>query len=177
MPVWYVTHLKKKNLYICIRKFMVRNSRCVPISPLRRPLCRGCKQIAHVLGKDCDIVFISLKLTENVQRVTLLCSYWFTDTVTDVLVVVKWYHLLWKFSTFSVSFTHETGSSHFVNAQIVVSHNYRTQVLGSTPFTPSVVPKLHDRHRYLSIYHVPYLMSLSIPRHCSKTLSQIVGSR
>ena len=57
------------------------------------------------------------------------------------------------------------------SAQIVVSHNYPTQVLGSIPFTPSVVTKWHDRHRYLSIHHVPYLMSLSSPRHCSKTLS------
>ena len=57
------------------------------------------------------------------------------------------------------------------SAQIVVSHNYRTQVLGSIPFTPSVVTKWHDRHRYLSIYHMPHLMSLSIPRHCSKTLT------
>ena len=56
------------------------------------------------------------------------------------------------------------------SAQIVVSHNYPTQVLGSIPFTPSVVTKWHDRHRYLSIHHMPYLMSLSSPRHCSKTL-------
>ena len=56
------------------------------------------------------------------------------------------------------------------SAQIVVSHNYRTQVLESIPFTPSVVTKWHDRHRYLSIHHVPHLMSLSSPRHCSKTL-------
>ena len=56
------------------------------------------------------------------------------------------------------------------SAQIVVSHNYRTQVLGSIPFTPSVVTKWHDLHRYLSIYHVPYPMNLSSPRHCSKTL-------
>ena len=27
-------------------------------------------------------------------------------------------------------------------------------------------------HRHLSIHHVPYLMSHSIPRHCSKTLSR-----
>ena len=58
------------------------------------------------------------------------------------------------------------------SAQIVVSHNYPTQVLGSIPFTPSVVTKWYDRHRYLSIHHVPYLMSLSSPRHCSKTLME-----
>ena len=58
--------------------------------------------------------------------------------------------------TLSVTFTHVTGPSHFVNT-IIVSHNYRTQVLGSIPFTPSVVIKWHDRHRYLSIHHVPYL--------------------
>ena len=75
---------------IRIRKFMVPDIRCVPISHLWRPLCRGCKQIAHVLGNDCDIVFISLKSTENVERVTLSCSYWFTDTVTELLVAVKW---------------------------------------------------------------------------------------
>ena len=44
----------------------------------------------HVLGNDCDIVFISLKSTENVQQVTLSCSYCFNDTVTEVLVAVKW---------------------------------------------------------------------------------------
>ena len=57
------------------------------------------------------------------------------------------------------------------SAQIVVSHNYPTHVLGSIPFTPSVVTKWHDRHRYLSIHHMPHLMSLSSPRHCSKTLT------
>ena len=57
------------------------------------------------------------------------------------------------------------------SAQIVVSHDYPTQVLVSILFTPSVVTKWHDRHRYLSIHHVPYLMSLSRPRHCSATLS------
>ena len=57
-----------------------------------------------------------------------------------------------------------------VSAEIVVSHNYRTHILGSIPFSPSVVTKWHDRHRYMSIHHVPYLMSLSSPRHCSKTL-------
>ena len=56
------------------------------------------------------------------------------------------------------------------SAQIVVSHNYRTQVLGSILFTPSVVTKWPDRHRYLSVHHVPYVMSLSSPRHCNKTL-------
>ena len=56
------------------------------------------------------------------------------------------------------------------SAQIVVSHNYPTQVWGSIPFTPSVVTKWHDRHRYLSIHHMPHLMSLSSPPHCSKTL-------
>ena len=60
------------------------------------------------------------------------------------------------------------------SAQIVVSHNYPTQVLGSILFTPSVVTKWHDRHRYLSIHHVPYLMSLSSPRHCSKTLTHLL---
>ena len=57
------------------------------------------------------------------------------------------------------------------SAQIVVSHNYPTKVLGSILFTPSVVTKWYDRHRYLSIHHVPYLMSLSRPRHCSTTLT------
>ena len=61
------------------------------------------------------------------------------------------------------------------SAQIVVSHNYRTQVLGSIPFTPSVATKWHDRHRYLSIHHMPYLMSLSSPRHCSKTLRSLMS--
>ena len=45
------------------------------------------------------------------------------------------------------------------SAQVVISHN------------PSLVTKWHDRHRYLSIHHVPYRMSLSSPRHCSKTLT------
>ena len=58
------------------------------------------------------------------------------------------------------------------SAQIVMRHNYRTQDFESIPFTSSVVTKWHDRHRYLSIHHVPYLMSLSGPRHCSTTLKQ-----
>ena len=62
------------------------------------------------------------------------------------------------------------------SAQIVVSHNYRTQVLESIPFTPSVVTKWHDRHRYMSIHHMPYLMSLSSPRYCSKTLSKCAAN-
>ena len=77
------------------------------------------------------------------------------------------------FNIFGDVYTHDRTISlcqRDASAQIVVSHNYRTQVLGSIPFTPSVVTKWHDRHRYLSIYHVPYLMSLSGPRHCSKTL-------
>ena len=40
---------------------------------------------------------------------------------------------------------------------------------GSISFTPSLITKWHDCHRYLSIHHVPYLMSLTSPRHCSKT--------
>ena len=44
---------------------------------------------AHVLGNDCDIVFIPVKSTEKVQWVTLLCSCYFTDTVTEVWVAVK----------------------------------------------------------------------------------------
>ena len=67
----------------------------------------------------------------------------------------------------------QTTTKHNVrrNAMKQCSHNYRTQVLGSIPFTPSLVTKWHDRHRYLSIHHVPYLMSLGSPRHCSKTLT------
>ena len=72
-----------------IQKFTVPDSRGVSISPLWRPLCRGCKQIAHVLGNDCDIVFISLKSTEKVQQVTLSCSCCFTDPITEVWVAVK----------------------------------------------------------------------------------------
>ena len=52
-------------------------------------LCCGCKQIAHILGDNCNIAFISFKLTENVHQVTLSCSCSFTDTVTEVLVEVK----------------------------------------------------------------------------------------
>ena len=56
-----------KDIYsIRIRKFTVPDSRGVSITPL-------CRQIAHVLGNDCDAVFISLKSTENLQRVTLSC--------------------------------------------------------------------------------------------------------
>ena len=55
------------------------------------------------------------------------------------------------------------------SAQIVVSYNWLTQVLGSIPFTPSSVTKWHDRHRYLLIYPVTYLMSLTSHRPCSKT--------
>ena len=75
-----------------ISKFVFENSRFQIAEAFQSLLCdcRGCKQIAHVLGNDCDIVFISLKSTGNVQRVTLSCSCCFTDTVTKGLVAVKW---------------------------------------------------------------------------------------
>ena len=146
---------------------MVPDSRGISISPLWWPLC-------HVVGNDCNIVFISLKSTEKVQRVTLSCSCCFTDTVTEIWVALKWQNSLWNFSTFSVTFTHATGPSHFVNAmqvhRLLWVIKYSTQV--SDPFcspTP-LVTKWHDRHGYLSIHHVPYLMSLNSPRHCSKIL-------
>ena len=60
MPNWYDIHLEKKYLEVRIRKFRVPDSRVVSISPLWQPLCRGYKQIAHVLGNDCDIVFFFL---------------------------------------------------------------------------------------------------------------------
>ena len=124
---------------------MVPDNLCVPISPLWRPLCRGCKQIAHVLGNDCDIVFIPLKSTENVQRVTLSCSYCFTDTIMEVLVAVKCKHLLWKFSTFSMTFTHATGPSHFVNAMqvhrslwvITIVHKFWDPFRSPPPWSPN----------------------------------------
>ena len=77
------------------------------------------------------------------------------------------------FNIFGDVYTHDGTISHCernASAQIVVSHIYRAQVLGPLPFTPSLVTKWHDRHRYLSIHHVPYLMNLSSPTHCNKTL-------
>ena len=56
------------------------------------------------------------------------------------------------------------------SAQIVMSHKVQYTSFGSIPLTPSLITKWHDRHRYLSTHHVPYLMSLSSPGHCSKTL-------
>ena len=143
---------------------MVPDSRCVPISPLWRSLCRGCKQITHVLGNGCDIVFIS-------------CSYCFTDNCHRGFGCGKMITFTLKiFNIFGDVYTRDGTillCQRDASAHIVVSHNYPTQVLGSIPFTPSVVTKWHDRHRYLSIHHVPYLMSLSSPRHCSKTLTLI----
>ena len=52
---------------------------------------------------------------------------------------------------------------------IYFENNHRTQSFGSIPFTLSLVTKWHDYHRYLSMHHVPYLMSFSSPRHCSKS--------
>ena len=156
---------------------MVPDSRCVPISPLWRPLYRGCKQIAHVLGNDCDIVFISLKSTKkramgNFGMFILLHWYCHRGFGCGKMITFT----LKIFNIFGDVYTRDGTISlcqRDASAQIVVSHNYRTQVLGSIPFTPSVVTKWHDRHRYLSIHHVPYLMSLSSPRHCSKTLKTL----
>ena len=72
-----------------------------------------------------------------------------------------------------MTFTHAIEPSQFVNAMQVHRSlwviKYSAQV--SDPFrSPTLVTKWHDRHRYLSIHYVPYLMSLSSPGHCSKTL-------
>ena len=158
-----------KYLSIRIRKFTVSDGRDVSIAPLWRPLCRGCKKISHVLGNNCDIVFISLS-QQIVQRVTLPCSCCFIDTVKGILVVVKW-NSLWKFPTFSVMLTHATGPSHFVNALQVHWSSWIHSI------HPSLVNKWHDRHRYLSIHHVPYLMILGSPRHSRKTLRRYSGTR
>ena len=111
------------------------------------------------------------------QRVILSCSCCFIDTVTEVWVAVKWWNLLWKLSTFSLTFTHATGPSHFVNAMqghrslwvITTVHKFRIHSVH-----PSLLTKWHDRHRYLSIHHVPYLMSLNSPRHGSKTWTMLI---
>ena len=60
------------------------------------------------------------------------------------------------------------------SAQIVMSHKVQYTSFGSILLTPSLDTKWHDRHIYLSKHHVPYLMSLSSPRHCSKTLSVLM---
>ena len=57
-------------------------------------------------------------------------------------------------------------------AQIVMSHKVQYTSFGSIPLTPSLFTKWHDHHRYLSVHHVPYLMNLNSPRHCSKTWSK-----
>ena len=84
-----------------------------------------------------------------------------------------------------MTFTHATGPSHFVNAMqvhrslwvITIVHKFWDPFRSHPPPPPPpppppVVTKWHDRHRYLSIHHMPYLMSLSSPRHCSKTLME-----
>ena len=115
MPVWYAIHFGKN-----IFKFVFENSWFQIAEAFQCLLCGG--RSAAVVNKSptcwatIDIVFISLKPIEKVQRVTLSCSCCSTDTVTKVWVAVKWSNLLWKFSTFSVTFIHTTGPSHFVNA-------------------------------------------------------------
>ena len=138
----YSTYHLELALGTFIRHFI---SACLVCHTSYEKICRGCKQIAHVLGNDCDIVFISLKSTENVQRITLSCSYCFTDTVTKVLVAVKWEHLLWKISTFSVTFAHATGPYHFVNAMqvhrslwvITIVHKFWDPFRSSPPWSPN----------------------------------------
>ena len=143
-----------------------------------RSFCRCCKQIAHVPGNDCDIVFISLKSTENMQQVTLSCSCCFSDTVTEVLVALKWSHLFDNFQHFGDVYTRDGSISlcqRDVSAHAVMSHNHSTQVFFIHSGHPSLVTNWHDRHRYLSIHHMPYLMSLSNPRHCSRTFRPAGG--
>ena len=60
------------------------------------------------------------------------------------------------------------------SARIVLNHKVQYTSFGSFPLTPTLVTKWHDRHRYLLIHHVSYLMSLSGPRNCSKTLRVII---
>ena len=107
---------------------------------------------------------------------------------SDLFMLLHWYchrgFCCGKMITFTLKIlnifgdvcTRDGTSSHCqrdASAQIVMSHNNSTQILESIPFTPSFVIKWHDRHRYLPIHNVPYLMSPSSPPHCSKTSTQI----
>ena len=60
------------------------------------------------------------------------------------------------------------------SAQIVVSHNYSTQV--SDPFRSSPAWSPNDMIITNICQSVPYLMSLSSPWHCSKTLIGPLGT-
>ena len=175
MKQWYALYVSLYSCWENICKFVFENSRSHMAETFQSLLCDGrsvavVKKISHVLGNNCDIVFISLS-QQIVQRVTLPCSCCFIDTVKGILVVVKLWNSLWKFPTFSVTLTHATGPSHFVNALQVHWSSWIHYI------HPSLVNKWHDRHRYLSIHHVPYLMIFGSPRHCRKTLRRYSGTR
>ena len=173
MPVWYAYILGKN-----ISKFVFENPWFQKADAFQSLLCDG--RSAAVVNKS------------RACWATIVISFYFfeinrtrTTGNSVMFILLHWYchrGLGWgKMITFTLNifnifcdvYTRDGTISlcqRDASAQIVVSHNYRTQVLGSIPFTPSLVTKWHDRHGYLSIHHVPYLMSLNSPRHCSKTL-------
>ena len=104
---------------------------------LESALCRDCKQNTHVLGNDCDIVFISLKSTEKVQRrgnsVMFMLLHWYCHRSLGCGKMIKFISKI--FNIFGDVCTRDGTISlcqRDSSAQIVMSHNYSTQV--SDPF-------------------------------------------
>ena len=120
------------------------------------------------------IVYISLKSSEKNATgnfVMFISLHWYCHRGLGCGKMIKF--TLKIFNIFGDVYTRDGTISLCQSdaiAQIVMSHKVQFTSSGSIPFTPSLVTKWHDRHRYLSIQHVPYLMGLSSPRHCSKTL-------
>ena len=143
VSVCLVCHTSWEN----ILKFVFENSRFqiysrgVSISPRAisdRPLCHGCKQIAYVLGNDCD--HIRLYFFEiNKKRATgksAMCMllHWYCHRgfgcgkiITFILKIFG--NVYTRDGTISLC-------QRDANAQVVMSHNHSTHVLD--PFIPSL---------------------------------------
>ena len=124
-----------KYIWIRIRKFMVPDSRGVSISPLWRPFCRSCKQIAYVLGNDWyRLYFFEI----NRKRVTgnsvmFMLLHWYCHRGLGCGKLIKF--TLKIFNIFGDAYTRDGTISlcqRDASARIVRSHNYSTQV--SDPF-------------------------------------------
>ena len=158
--VWYAMHLGKN-----ISKFVFENSRFQRVDAFQSLLCAGqrlwyCLYFFEINRKRTTGNFVIFILLHWYCHRGFGCGKMITFTLKIFNIFEGVYTRDW-----AISLCQRDAST-----QVVMSHNYSTQVFGFILFIP-LVTKWHDRHRHMSIHHVPYLMSLSSPQHCSKTLT------
>ena len=132
--------------------------------------------MTYILGKKATIAISTLFIWNQQKKwtgnsVIFMLLHWYCHRGLSCGKIIKFTFKI--FNIFGDVYTRDGTISlcqHDESTQIAMSHEVQYTGFVSIPLTLSLVTKWHDRHRYLPKHHVPYLMSLSSTRHCSKNL-------